>query len=122
MNGAKLLVDTNVIIYHLAGNKKIETILDGALVYISSITFAELLAGNIPEKDSKTLDEYLKAVHVIHTNDFICETAAAIRKNQKIKLPDALIAATSIFLGLPLVTFDNDFDKINDLKIIKLTS
>jgi predicted nucleic acid-binding protein len=121
MNGVKLLADTNVIIYHLAGDKNIETLLDGALVYISSITFTELLAGNISEEDSHILNEYLKSVHIVHTNEFICETAATVRKNHKIKLPDALIAATGMFLDLPLISFDSDFEKISNLKIIKLT-
>ena len=120
MNGTKLVLDTNVIIYHLAGDKSIEALLDGASVYISSLTFAELLSGNLSEEDYVLLKAYLKEVHVIHTNDFICELSATLRRTARIKLPDALIAATSIFLNLPLVTFDSDFERITDLQIIKL--
>jgi predicted nucleic acid-binding protein len=46
--------------------------------------------------------------------------SAEIRKKSKLKLPDAIIAATSIFLHIPLVSFDSDFDKVDDLQIIKL--
>jgi predicted nucleic acid-binding protein len=35
----------------------------------------------------------------------------------KIKLPDAIVAATAIYLDVPLTTFDSDFNKIADLKI-----
>ncbi len=50
----------------------------------------------------------------------ICEIAAGLRKNFRIKLPDAIIAATSFFLNIPLITFDETFYKIDDLKILKL--
>lgn len=120
MSGAKFLVDTNAVIFHLGGNKSVEAVLNDALIYISAITFAELLAGKITSKEKAVLQEYLEAVHVVHTNDFICQAAAALRKIHKIKLPGAFIAATSIFLDIPLVSFDNDFDRVENLKIIKL--
>jgi predicted nucleic acid-binding protein len=47
--------------------------------------------------------------------------AGQIRRNKKIKMPDAIIAATCFFLDIPLVTFDDDLDNIPDLKIIKLS-
>ena len=34
------------------------------------------------------------------------------------KLPDAIVAATAIYLDIPLVTFDTDFKKIDNLKLI----
>lgn len=120
MSGVKLLVDTNVIIRHLSGDEKSENALQGSAVYISSVTYAELLSGKLEKQEEEILNEYLNNVHIIHTNDFICETAVLLRKKHKIKLPDALIAATGIFLHLPIVTLDADFDSINDLQIIKL--
>ena len=121
MNGTKLLADTNVIIYHLSGNKQVETLLENNIVYISSLTFSELLSSpSLTTEEEAILRQYLKSVYIIHTNDFICEWAATLRREVKIKLPDAIIAATSFFLDIPLITFDTDFDKINDIKIIKL--
>jgi predicted nucleic acid-binding protein len=120
MSGTNFLLDTNVIINHLNGNKNVEALLDGALLYISAITFTELISKNLPQSESIILSDYLQTVHVIHTNDFICKLSAEIRKKSKLKLPDAIIAATSIFLHIPLVSFDSDFDKVDDLQIIKL--
>lgn len=120
MSGIKLLVDTNVIIKHLEGEKQLEAILDGALIFLSAITYAELLTGSLTPAEKAILDAYLGDTHIVHTNNFICETAAHIRRVFRIKLPDALMAATSIFLDVPLLTFDRDFERINDLKIIKL--
>jgi predicted nucleic acid-binding protein len=121
MNGIKILADTNILIMHLAGNEQCERILNGALFYISSITYAELLAGSLTPDEKIVLTDYLSEVHVVHTNNFICETAATIRIANRIKLPDALIAATSLFLDIPLLTFDADFEKINNINIIKLS-
>jgi len=122
MNGNKFLVDTNVIIYHLAGDKNIESLLDDSVLYISALPFAELLSKQgLTNEEEVLIRAYIQATHIIHTNDFICELAADIRRNKKIKLPDAIIAATCFFLDIPLVTFDNDLDNIPDLKIIKLS-
>lgn len=115
----KFLADTNAIIYHLAGNKKLESILNDNLIYISAITYAELLSKNLPSEEQIILKAYLSSLQIIHTNDFICEIAADLRKAYKLKLPDAIIAATSFFLNIPLISFDDVFYKIDDLKILK---
>lgn len=120
MSGIKFLADTNVIIKHLEGEMQVERVLDGALIFISAITYAELLSGSLTTAEAAVLNEYLSEVHIIHTNQAICQTAAVIRNSCRVKLPDALIAATSLFLDIPLLTFDSDFERINDLKIVKL--
>ncbi|HTN08300.1 PIN domain-containing protein [Agriterribacter sp.] len=40
-----------------------------------------------------------------------------IRRNKKVKMPDAIIAATAIIYNLTLITSDNDFNNIDELKI-----
>jgi len=47
MNGKSLMVDTNIVLYVLGGNKKLAKILDGKELYISMITELELLGYNI---------------------------------------------------------------------------
>lgn len=122
MSGNRFLIDTNVIIYHLAGNSNIESLLDNAVLYISALTFTELLSKKeLTSNEEQVVRSYIQATHIIHTNDFICEMAAEIRRTRGIKLPDAMIAATCFFLDIPLVTFDSDLDNIPDLKIIKLS-
>ncbi|MFT7033484.1 MAG: putative nucleic acid-binding protein [Cyclobacteriaceae bacterium] len=41
-----------------------------------------------------------------------------IRREYKIKLPDSIIAGTSLYLGIPLVTADNGFNKIENLDLV----
>lgn len=122
MSGNSILLDTNTIIYHLLGDPQAKIVIDKRIVFISAITYAELLANkNLTQAERTILNEYISLVNIIHTNDFICERAAYIRIKNKLKLPDAIIAATGIFLGIPLVTFDDGFSSIKDLQIIKLT-
>ena len=121
MSGNKFVLDTNVIINHLGGSIKAEVLLDQAIIYISSISFTELLSSpKLSTREEKIVRSYLSHVHVVHTNDFISNEAASLRRGSKLKLADALIAATSIYLDLPLVTFDSDFYKLQDIKIIKI--
>lgn len=86
MNGDSFLVDTNAIIFQLSGNKNVEAVSDNSIIYTSSITFAELLSGKLNNQETIILQGYLRSMCVVHTNDFICETAATFRKNFKIKL------------------------------------
>lgn len=44
--------------------------------------------------------------------------AALIRRQYRIKLPDAIISATAKYLSVPLVTADNIFKKVPDVDII----
>jgi predicted nucleic acid-binding protein len=41
-----------------------------------------------------------------------------IRRNKKIKTPDAIIAATAIVHNLTLITSDTDFNNIENLHLI----
>jgi predicted nucleic acid-binding protein len=42
-----------------------------------------------------------------------------IRKQHNTKLPDSIIAASSVYTNIPLVTSDNNFEKIEALNLIK---
>ena len=44
--------------------------------------------------------------------------AISIKQQKRIKLPDAIIAATAIKNNVLLVTADKDFEKISDLDLL----
>jgi predicted nucleic acid-binding protein len=48
----------------------------------------------------------------------IKEQTIQLKKEYNIKLPDAIIAATSIIYKIPLVTADKSFSKIEALDLI----
>lgn len=63
---------------------------------------------------------FLDEFEVISIDDDIESEAINLRRNFKIKLPDAIIAATSIVEKAELVTFNTkDFAKIKELKLYK---
>jgi predicted nucleic acid-binding protein len=60
----------------------------------------------------------LKDCYIIGMDSFIKQKAIEIRQRNRVKLPDAIIAATAIHKGLSLVTADKGFQKITDLDLI----
>ncbi len=61
---------------------------------------------------------FLKYANVITLTDEIADLTIKIRRSSKIKLPDAVIAATSLNDDLILVTRnDKDFRNVQDLEI-----
>lgn len=124
MNGNKaILVDTNTLIYYFNGNQKVSDAIEGEILYISAITEIELLSfSKLDEVSDQGIrlflnDENCKLIELISA---IKERTIKIRRKHRIKLPDAIVAATAIFLGIPLLTFDAGFAKIDDLDLILL--
>ncbi|MDX2304802.1 MAG: PIN domain-containing protein [Microscillaceae bacterium] len=66
----------------------------------------------IPE-DILIREEFLAGTEIHYINDEIIKGAIQIRKETRIKLPDAIIAATAIHNNYVLLsTNDNDFRKV----------
>ena len=55
---------------------------------------------------------------LVEFNHEIKSEAIQIRRNFKLKLPDAIIAATSKYLRSPLFTADKDFKKVPNLELL----
>ena len=124
MSGNKgILVDTNSLIYFFNGNQKVIDAINDEILYISIITEIELLSfAKLDENSEKAIrvflsDDNCKLIDLITS---IKEYTITIRRKQRIKLPDAIVAATAIFLDIPLLTFDAGFAKIADLDLILL--
>ncbi|MBS1530058.1 MAG: type II toxin-antitoxin system VapC family toxin [Bacteroidetes bacterium] len=62
---------------------------------------------------------FIENSFVIGLDDAIVTQTISLRKEYKIKLPDAIIAATALILDLTLVTNNiTDFKKITGLKLL----
>jgi len=72
----------------------------------------------LPEDALKIIEMMLESCFITEINQEIKQIYKQIKRNYTIKLPDAIIAATAISLDIPLLTFDTDFQKIPDLKVI----
>jgi hypothetical protein len=119
MNGKEILVDTNILLYLLKGNDTLEQMLQGKDLYVSFITELELIGfKNITAKEEQLITELLNDSFVISMNNEIKEKYVSIRKEYFLKLADAVIAATSIATGIPLITSDKQFKTVNELKLV----
>ena len=120
MNGSSFVADTNFLIDIHEWNPKTEPFLDGTVV-ASVISEIELLGWrNISETDKKALEELLHDCILIELTSEIRALAIEMKQRQNIKTPDAIIAATSLYLNLPLVTSDKGFKNIKDIELILL--
>jgi predicted nucleic acid-binding protein len=108
-----LLLDSNLIIYYLNAsvnedllNRLEELFLSAA---ISRITCTEVLSlSSYSDSDCKKLHQFLEdRFLVIEVDRAIAYHAAALRRKQKLHLPDALIAATALTLNRQLVSADS---------------
>ena len=118
----KYLIDTCAVIKYLENLFPPEAIsFMDALVdddcKVSFITKIELLVWNPPNpNDIKIREEFLAGSEVHHINDEIIIQAVKIRKETKIKLPDAIIAATAMANNFVLLSDnDDDFNKVKPL-------
>lgn len=98
MSGNRYFIDTNIALYLLSGDEAIIDLLNEQDIYISVITEMELLCyKDLTEKDIIVIKEFIQSCIVIELNQMIKEDTIRIKKLNKIKLPDAIIASTSLF-------------------------
>jgi len=87
-------------------------------VAISIISRLELRAWpRLSPAERTILDEILSQVDVQPIDSQIESLAVQVRLNNRLKLPDAIIAATAISLNSPLVTHDQVFSRVQSLVI-----
>ena len=119
MNGSKLLLDTNIVLYLLSGDENLAREITSKNYYISFVTELELLGySGLSVRDLKKVKGFLEECTIIDINSRIKDLAIQLKRNHRIKLPDCIIAATSIFLDVPLFTADQDFANFTELDVI----
>jgi len=119
MNGNKLFLDTNILIYFLSGDDTLATFLNERVVYVSFITQMELLSySQLTSLEEEAIEQLLSQCIITDMNTEIKSEAIRLRKKYKLKLPDSIVMASAIYHQLPLVTSDKDFSKIEELQVI----
>jgi predicted nucleic acid-binding protein len=118
MNGIDFLADTNFVIHINQGNTLVEPFLDYSFG-VSFITEIELLgAFSISKTKKSQLKDILKDCTIFELNAQIKQMCIKIRQEYKMKIPDAIIAATAMVYKIPLITSDRDFEKIKEIDLI----
>lgn len=128
---ALLLVDSAPIIHVLEDHPELASVFrpvfeahdEGLLrLAVTTVTLAEVLTGPLGARDEVLAERYratLKSWFVVDLDAEIAESAARLRAACKLKLADAVQAASALAVGADaLVTHDRDFSALRDLRVL----
>lgn len=119
MNGNNIVLDTNIILYLLEGDDILVQYLRDKTFYLSLINEIELVGfKGITEDEEIAIGFFLDECLIVEINQGIKDITIKLRRKYALKLPDAIVAATAIFLGVPLISADKHFDKVDELTFI----
>ena len=117
MNGADFVADTNALLYLLCGNGCMRPYLSKRLG-VSVISEMELLSfPQASEQDEENIRALLRDCTLFLLDNRIKNKAILLRKQYRLKLPDAIIAATAVENSLPLLSADKALRKITELDL-----
>ena len=129
--GAVVLVDSAPIIYVLEANARFaarfvplfQRHADGELMLaVTPITIAEVLTGPLAAGEETLARRYravLEAWQVVPFTGDIAESAARLRGQYGLRLPDAIQLASALAINADaLVTHDRDFTRVRGLAVL----
>lgn len=120
MSGIDFCVDTNFAIYHLSGHACVQPYATASLA-ISVVTELELLSKpGMSSEEAGAAALFLETCELFDLTPPIKVMVIALRQKHRLKLPDAIVAATACWLGVPLLTADKEFARITELDLILL--
>lgn len=116
------LIDTNVIIDLFEGRLPlnaaiwVDNLVISGNATVSVINKIELLGFNALPETYENLINLINMCTVLSLNDAVVDETIALKKIKKIKLPDAIIAATALVHNLKIVSHNTaDFKNITGL-------
>ncbi|MCX7086647.1 MAG: type II toxin-antitoxin system VapC family toxin [Methylococcales bacterium] len=123
MNGNYYFLDTNAIIQLLKGNQNlIEILADAEFIACSVISKFEYLAfPNISKNDIELFNFFVEKIEIIglsSNNNELHQQILNVRKDKKLKLPDAIIAGSSVYKNCTLITADKKMLEIDNVPVL----
>lgn len=112
MSGTNSLLDTNIIIGIVKGNDEILAVLRSRAIEIDNCAYSfisriELLGyPKITNAEIKDIQNILAAMTYLPMTQLFEDMAIQIRRQYKLKIPDAIIAAMAKVNNLDLITLD----------------
>lgn len=115
----KFVLDTNAVIYILNG--KIVGPAPAGECMASVITEIELLSFPSLDKEAEAgIHHLLAAMTIVPLTDAIRDYAITLRRRHRLKLPDAIIAATALVMNAEPVSNDEPLDRVTEIRRIPL--
>jgi len=101
----KAVFDTNILVDYLNGITAASRELDQyEEIAISIVTWMEVLVGADDAEEEAVMREFLSRFKIQPLEKAVAERAIKIRRQHKLKMPDAIVWATAKELGRILVT------------------
>ena len=101
----KAVFDTNILVDYLKGVRAAKEELDRYRVrQISIITFIEVMVGAKNAAEESAIRGFLATFEVLELSAEIAQEAISIRKELRLKIPDAIVYATARTQGCILVS------------------
>jgi len=121
MSGNNYLLDTNILVYALKGIPSVIPYFEENC-FISVITEIEIIGvEGLSRKELYIRQAAVGSCSIIPLTNTIKVEAIRLKQESKVKLPDAIIAATAAVEGYTLVTADKGFKKFTSLQLILVT-
>ena len=124
-------MDSAPIIYFLEAHPKLASVFSsmferqaaGELHFaVTTITIAEVLTGPLQSGNEALAERYraiLESWQVVDLTAHVAESAARLRASLRLKLPDAIQAASALAINADaLVTHDRDFSRVRSLTVL----
>jgi predicted nucleic acid-binding protein len=110
-----ILLDTNVVLYFLGG--RLTNPLPSGQYFVSVITEIELLSyPSLSSDEEVRIRDFLAKIIVVELESSIKDLAITFRKQYRLRLPDAIIAATAQVLKATLFTNDVRLANLSEIK------
>lgn len=129
-----VIIDTNIVIWYFSqptlpsesAQSAIAAALSSGAIFVASITIVELtylidknkIPSDLLAALRNALDEPASAVRLIDLNREISDAVVDIPRSVVADMPDRIVAATALYLGLPLITSDSDIRKLGNIETI----
>jgi len=120
------LIDSNTIIEYvgkrlpITGTLWLENLIDSEDGTLSIINWIEIFSyPSIGDEEKNRFEDLCERLMLLNLTFDIAERTALLRQTVKMKLPDAIIAATALVHNLTLVTNDtHDFKNVPGLNLL----
>jgi predicted nucleic acid-binding protein len=129
--GALLLMDTAPIVYFLEAHAKLSKVFKplferhaaGEIQFaVTTVSIAEVLTGPLQSGNEALAERFrtvLSSWQVVDLTADIAASAARLRASLRLKLADAVQAASAIAVNADaLITYDRDFSRVRSLRVL----
>lgn len=123
---SEYLLDTNILIYYTQGLEITKNFVDNFTPQysfnISILTKIEFLGWDKHTDDGfKKCKELIEHANIYQVDEAVSNKAIELKRRNKIKLADAIIAATALLNNLKLVTRNaDDFKMLEGLEVVNV--